>query len=86
MRALEIIWKIFFYSFSSLFQVLLCEAFGWYFWDVRTVILYVQTVILVVRMIWVFRPDAHGSCPNGRVFAISYVAPRPDVNYVPSGR
>jgi hypothetical protein len=49
-------------------------------------ILYVRTVILVVRTIWLFRPNAHGSCSDGRVFAISYVAPCPDVTYVPSRR
>jgi hypothetical protein len=43
------------------------------------VILYVQMVILVVQTIRLFRPE-------GRVFAISYVAPRSDVTYVPSGR
>jgi hypothetical protein len=32
------------------------------------------------------RPDVIGTCLDGRVFAISYMAPRPDVTYVPSGR
>jgi hypothetical protein len=71
MCALEIIWEIFFYYFSSLFQILVCEAFGRCFWDVRTVILYVRTVFLVVRTIRLIRPNVHSSCLNERVFTTS---------------
>jgi hypothetical protein len=67
MRALEMIWEIFFCSFSNFF---LCEASGRCFWDVWTVILYVRTVFLVVRTIRLIRPDVHSFCPNERVFAI----------------
>jgi hypothetical protein len=42
MRALEIVWEIFFCSFSSLFQIFLCEASercyglsGWFSWMTR---------------------------------------------------
>jgi hypothetical protein len=56
------------------------------FGDVQTVILYIRTVILVVQTIQLFHPEVLGSCPDGRVFAISYVASRPDVTYVPSER
>jgi len=70
---------IFLLYFPLFFRFFVCVC-------VCVFILYVRTVILVVRTIRLFRPDAHGSCPNGRVFAISYVAPRLDVTYVPSGR
>jgi len=49
------------------------------FRDVRTVLLYVRTVILVVRMIRLIRPNVNSSSPEGRVFAISYLALHPDV-------
>jgi hypothetical protein len=32
------------------------------------VLLYVQTIILVVRTIRLIRPDIHSSCPDERVF------------------
>jgi hypothetical protein len=67
MRALEIVWKIFFCSFSSLFQILLCEASKQCFWDVRMVIPYVRTIFLVVRTIRLIRPDVHSSCPDERI-------------------
>jgi hypothetical protein len=35
------------------------------------VILYVRTVFLVVRTIWLIRPDVHSSCPDEHVFATS---------------
>jgi len=79
---LENIFLLFFLSFSYFFV----RSVQTVCWHVRTVILYVWTMILFVRTIWVFHLDTHGSCPDGRVFAISYMAPRPDVTYVPSGR
>jgi hypothetical protein len=33
----------------------------------------------LIRMIRLIRPDVNSSCPDGRVFEISYVALRPDV-------
>jgi hypothetical protein len=71
MRALEIIWEIFLCSFSFLFQIILFEASGRCFWDVRTVILNVRTVFLVVRTIRLIRPDVHSSCLDECVFATS---------------
>jgi len=71
MCALEIIWEIFFCFFSSLFQILLCDASERYFWDVRMVLLYVRMVILVVRTIRLIRPNVYSSCMDERVFVIS---------------
>jgi len=86
MRALEIIREIFFCSFSSFFQILLCEASGRCFWDVQTMILYVRKVFLVVQTIRLIRPNIHSSCPDECVFTTStwhYV--RTSLNFCPDG-
>jgi hypothetical protein len=70
MHALEIIWEIFFCSFSSLFQIF-CVRVRAVFHDVRTVLLYVRTIFLVVRTIRLIRPDVNSSCPDELVFVIS---------------
>jgi hypothetical protein len=78
MRALEIIWEILFCSFSSLFQILLCEASGWcfgmsrrcscmsgrLFWLSGRYGLFVWTFILLVRTSVFLRPlpDTTSGC------------------------
>jgi hypothetical protein len=56
------------------------------FRDVWTVLLYVQTVILVVRTIQLIRPDVHSSCPNERVFAtFAWHYVRTSLKFCPDG-
>jgi hypothetical protein len=80
------IWEIFCCSFPSLSDFFCVKLLDGMFGDVQTVILNVRTYILVVRTIWVLHPNVFGYRPDGHVFATVYVAQRPNVTYVPSGR
>jgi hypothetical protein len=71
MHALEIIWEIFFCSFSSFTYFFCVKRPEGVFRDVRTVIPYVRMVFLVVRTIRLIRPDIHSSCLDELVFVTS---------------
>jgi len=79
-----VLWKLLGKYFVALFPLFfkfcfVCELPDGVFQDVQTVLLYVRTVILVVWTIRVIRPDVNSSSPDEHVFAISYVALRPNV-------
>jgi hypothetical protein len=62
-----VLWKLLGKYFSALFPLF----FRFFVGSVRTVFLYVQKVILVVRTIRLIRLDVNSSCLDERVFAIS---------------
>jgi len=68
-----VLWKLLgkYFFCSFFFQIFCVKLPNGVFQDVRTVLLYAQTVILVVRTIWLIRPDVNSSNPDMRVFAIS---------------